>query len=43
MERDLQKILLIYFNFLMPHDLWQVSYQVLSITFLMEFIELHVN
>ena len=43
MEKKLQKIYLTYYNLLIVQDLWQVYYQILSITFLKEFIELNVN
>ena len=43
MEKKLQKIYLIYYNLLIAQDLWQVLYQILSIIFLNEFIELNVN
>ena len=41
MERELQKIYLTYYS--LSQDLWQVHYQILSIIFLKEFIELNVN
>ena len=41
MERELQKIYLTYYSLL--QDLWQVHYQILSIIFLKEFIELNVT
>ena len=43
MEKKLQKIYLTYYNLLIAQDLWQVNYQILSITFLKELIELNVN
>ena len=38
----MQKIHLTYYS-LMVEDLWQIDYQILSIIFLKEFIELNVN
>ena len=38
----MQKIHLTYYS-LMVQDLWQIDYQILSIIFLKEFIELNVN
>ena len=38
----MQKIHLTYYS-LMAQDLWQIDYQILSIIFLKEFIELNVN
>ena len=43
MEKKLQKIYLTYYNLLIVQDLWQAHYQILSIIFLKEFIELNVN
>ena len=43
MEKKLQKIYLTYCNLLLAQDLWQGHYQVLSIIFPKEFIELNVN
>ena len=43
MEKKLQKIYLVYYSLLIAQDLWQVHYQILSILFLKEFIELNVN
>ena len=43
MEKKIQKIYLTYFSLLIAHNLWQVHYQILSVIFLMEFIELNVN
>ena len=43
MENKLQKLYLTYCNLLIAQDLWQVPYQILSIIFLKEFIELNVN
>ena len=43
---DLQKIYKIYkiyYNLLIAQDLWEAYYQILSIIFLKEFIELDVN
>ena len=40
MEKKLQKIYLTYYNLLVAQDLWQARYQILSIIFLKEFIEL---
>ena len=34
---------LTYYILLIPHDLWQAHYQILSIIFLKEFIKLNVN
>ena len=34
---------LTYYNLFIAQDLWQVHYQIFSIIFLKEFIELHVN
>ena len=34
---------LTYYNLLIVQDLWEAHYQILSIIFLREFIELHVN
>ena len=42
MEKKLQKIYLTYYNLLMAQNLW-LAYQILSIIFLKEFIELNVN
>ena len=39
----LQKIYLTYYSLLIAQDLWQAHYQILSIIFLKEFIELNVN
>ena len=39
----LQKVCLIYYNLLIEQDLWQAHYQILSVIFLKEFIELNVN
>ena len=39
----LQKIYLTYYNLLTAQDLWQAHYQILSIIFLKEFIELNVS
>ena len=43
MKKKLQKIYLTYYNLLIAQDLWQAHYQILSIIFLKEFIELNVN
>ena len=43
MEIKLQKIYLTYYNLLIVQDLWQAHYQILSIIFLKEFIELNAN
>ena len=43
MEERLQKIDLTYNTLLIVQDLWQAHYQILSIIFLKEFIELNVN
>ena len=43
MEKKLQKMHLTYCNLLIAQDLWQTHYQILSIVFLKEFIELNVN
>ena len=43
MDRKLQNIYLTYYNLLIAQDLWQAHYQILSIIFLKEFIELNVN
>ena len=43
MEKKLKKIYLTYYNLLRARDLWQVIYQILSIIFLKEFIELNVD
>ena len=43
MEKKSQKLYLTYYNLLIAQDLWQAYYQILSITFLREFIELNVN
>ena len=43
MEKKLQKIYLTYYSLLIAQDLWQAHYQILSIIFLKEFIELNVN
>ena len=42
-EEEIRKIYLTHYNLLIVQDLWQAHYQVLSITFLKEFIELNVN
>ena len=43
MEKKLQKIYLTYYSLFIAQDLWQAHYQLLSIIFLKEFIELNVN
>ena len=43
MEKKLQKIYLTYYNLLRTQDLLEVHYQILSIIFPNEFIELNVN
>ena len=43
MGKKLQKIYLTYCNLLIAQDLWEAHYQILSIIFLKEFIELNVN
>ena len=43
MEKKLQKVNLTYYNLLIAQKLWQVHYQILSIIFLKEFIELNLN
>ena len=42
-EKKLQKKYHTYHNLLIAQDLWQAHYQILSINFLKEFIELNVN
>ena len=41
MEKKLQKIYPTYYKLLIAQDLWQAHYQILSIIFLREFIELN--
>ena len=43
MEKKLQKKNLTYYNLLIAQDLWKAHYEILSIIFLKEFIELNVN
>ena len=43
MEKKLQQIYLTYYSLLIVQDLWQAHYQILSIIFLKESIELNVN
>ena len=43
MEKTLRKIYLTYYYLLIARNLWQVRYQILSIIFLKELIELNVN
>ena len=40
---EIQKIDLIYYNLLIAQKLWRAHYQILSIIFLKEFIELNLN
>ena len=42
-EKKSQTINLTNYNFLKAKDLWPAHYQILSIVFLKEFIELNVN
>ena len=42
-EKKLQNIYLTYCNLLMVQHLWQPHHQILSVIFLMEFIELNLN
>ena len=42
-DKKLGKIHLKYYNLLILHNLWEAHYQILSIIFLKEFIELNVN
>ena len=42
-DKKLPKIYLTYYNLLIAQDYWQAHYQILSIIFLKEFIELNVN
>ena len=43
MEKKLQKTYCTYYNLLIAQGLWQAHYQIWSIIFLKEFIELNVN
>ena len=43
MKKKFQKLYLTYYNLLKAQDLWQTHYQILSIIFLKEFINLNVN
>ena len=43
MKKVLQKIYLTHYNLLIVQGLWQANYQILSIIFLKEFIELNFN
>ena len=43
MEKKLQEIYLTYYNLLIVQNSWQAHYQIFSIIFLKEFIELNVN
>ena len=43
MEKKLQKTYCTYYNLLIVQGLWQAHYQIWSIIFLKEFIELNVN
>ena len=43
MVKKIQKIYLAYYNLLTAQDLCQAHYQIFSIIFLKEFIELNVN
>ena len=43
MEKKLQKMYLKFDNLLIAQDLWKAHYQILSMIFLKEFIELNVN
>ena len=43
MEKKLHKIYLTYHNLLIARDLWQAHYEILSIIFLKEFVELNIN
>ena len=40
---EIAKIYLTYYNLLIVQDLWQAHYQILSVFFLNEFIELNLN
>ena len=43
MEKKSQKIYLTYYNLLIVQGLYKAHYQILSVIFLKEFIELNVN
>ena len=43
MEKKSQKIYLTYYNLLTVQSLYKAHYQILSVIFLKEFIELNVN
>ena len=43
LEKKLQKIYLTYYSSLIVQDLWEAHYQILSMIFLNDFIELNVN
>ena len=43
MDKNREDIYLTYCNLLIAQDLWQVLYQIMSIIFLKEFIELRLN
>ena len=43
MEKKLLKIYLTYYSLLIAQDVWQPHYQISSIIFLKEIIELNVN
>ena len=43
MEKKLQKVYLTFYSLLIAQDSWQAHYQILSIIFLKEIIELNVN
>ena len=43
MDKKLQKVYLIYYNYYIAQDLWQAHYQILLIIFPKEFIKLNVN
>ena len=43
MDKNREDIYLTYCNLLIAQDLWQVLYQIISIIFLKEFIELSLN
>ena len=43
MEKQLQEPYLTYYNLLIAQGLWQAHYQILSIFFRKEFIELNVD
>ena len=43
MKKKLQKLYLTFYNLLIAQDLWQAHYQILSIIFLKQFIELNIK